>query len=163
MLVSIKNYLYKICYFVSAVSLAIMVILVTIEVILRVTVHSSLLIVDEFSGYLMVFVAYWGAILAVDSDNFVRVSIIYDKYGPTLKRVVDIVYHLIFMIFVGMMAFFTYKSVLSVYIHGTISNTIARVPLVYPKGFLLIGLILMELYLSVEFLLLIAKKGGKVQ
>lgn len=157
----IKDSLHKTCYFVSAVSLILMVILVTIEVILRTITGISLLVTDEFCGYLMVFVAYWGSILAINSGNFVRVSLIYDKYNQSVKRIVDIVYNFIFITIVGIMTFFTYKSVLSSYIHRTISNTIARIPLVYPKGFLLLGLIIMEIYLIVELLFLIAKKGGE--
>ena len=163
MLISIKKNLYKTCFAISSISLTIIFLLITLEILVRLITNYSLLIADELSAYFMVFVAYWGAILAIENDSFVRVDVFYDKYGPRVKRIANLIFEIILAVFVGIMTFFTYKSVLSAYIHGTVSNSILRTPLVYPKGILLIGLILLEVYLLIDFYLHITNKGDMLK
>ncbi len=163
MLISIKKNLYRTCFAISAISLTIMFLLITLEILVRFITNVSLLIADELAAYFMVFVAYWGAILAIENDNFVRVDVFYDKYGPRVKRIADAIFEIILVVFVGIMTFFTYKSVVSAYIHGTVSNSVLRTPLLYPKAILLVGLILLEIYLLIDFYLHVANKEGKLQ
>lgn len=163
MLVSMQKSLYKTCFAISAISLTVMFLLITLEILVRLFMNVSLLIADELAAYFMVFVAYWGAILAIENDNFVRVDVFYNKYGPRVKRIVDLAFEIILACFVGVMTFFTYKSVVSAYIHGTVSNSVLRTPLLYPKAILLVGLILLEVYLLVDFYLHVTNKGDKRQ
>jgi TRAP-type C4-dicarboxylate transport system permease small subunit len=123
-----------------------MFLLITLEILVRLITNVSLLIADELAAYFMVFVAYWGAILAIENDNFVRVDVLYNRYGPRFKRIADLVFEAILIFFVSVMTFFTYKSVVSAYIHGTVSNSVLRTPLLYPKAILLIGLVLLLVY-----------------
>jgi TRAP-type C4-dicarboxylate transport system permease small subunit len=160
-LISIKEILHRTCFAISSISLTIMFLLITLEILVRLVTNVSLLIADEFAAYFMVFVAYWGAILAIENDNFVRVDVFYGKYGPRVKWLADLIFEIILVIFVGIMTFFTYKSVVSAYVHGIVSNSVLRTPLFYPKAILLIGLVLLEVYLLIDFYLHINSKEDK--
>lgn len=96
MLKKCEKGLYKACQAATSVALIIMVALTVAEIFVRQILGSSLRIVDEYCGYLMVVLAYWGAVCAVIDDEFVRVDAVFDRFSAETKRVANFVFTIFF-------------------------------------------------------------------
>ncbi len=147
---------------VGAVCILIMMVLIAVEVILRSIFDVSTLVSDEYSGYLMVFIAYWGAAGAFHSGSFVRVTAIFGRLKPKVQKVLNIIYQVLFLAFNTMLVYFFSNSVISVVKYHSIASTVARTPLWIPYGICYLGLIFFEVYLICAFIENIIYKKDEV-
>ena len=141
---------------IGSISIIIMMLMITVEVILRTVAKRSLLIADEYSGYLMAVVVYWGASSAFYSGSFVRVKALFDRFPQKIRKALDMIFYVLFIIFNTFLSYFFFNSVTKILKLGSISSTIARTPLIVPMGFTLVGLLIFELFLIIRFTLYIA-------
>ena len=147
MLKKCEKGLYKACQAATSVALIIMVALTVAEIFVRQILGSSLRIVDEYCGYLMVVLAYWGAVCAVIDDEFVRVDAVFDRFSAETKRVANFVFTIFFAAGNGFVTYYAWGNTLKTIKRGDVAATIAQTPLTYPKLMMAIGLVLLELVL----------------
>lgn len=137
----------KISNVMGATCIVAMTLLITLEIILRSFFDSSTLISDEYSGYFMVFITYWGAVTAFHSGNFVRVEAIFNHFPEKVQRILNQVYEFLFLVFNSYICFFFFQTFKNVYTHHSLSISISRTPLWIPYGICWLGILIFELYL----------------
>ena len=149
--------------FMGAVCIIVLTCLIGCEVVLRSVFGVSTLVSDEYSGYLMVFIVYWGAASAFHSDSFVRVEVLFKHFKPGVQKVLNVVYDISFLIFNSYLLYFFFRSFRSVLKYNSVASTVARTPLWIPYGICLLGIVVFELYLTVSIvdsIVLKEKTGG---
>lgn len=139
--------LYKACQAVTSVALLIMVALTVAEIFVRQILGSSLLVVDEYCGYLMVVLAYWGAACAFIDGEFVRVDAFFDRFSAKVKRVANFIFTIFFTVGNGFVTYYAWANTLKTIRRGDVAATIAQTPLTYPKLMMAFGLVFLELVL----------------
>lgn len=158
MLKIVERGLYKGCQVVTSIALLAMVVLTVGEIFVRQIMGSSLLIVDEVSGYLMVVLAYWGAVNAFSDGEFVRVDAIFDRLSAKTKNVLNFVFTILFSVVNGLVFWFAWQNTASTLSRWDLSATVARLPLAYPKLAMSVGLFLLELVLIIRIIEFILPK-----
>ena len=153
--------IYKVSQGLTSIALIAMVLLTVAEIITRQIFGSSLLIVDEYCGYLMVVLAYWGAVNAFLDGEFVRVDALFDKLSAKSKNAANFVFSIIFLGINGLVTYNAWLNTAKAIKRGDVAATIAQTPLAIPKMFMVIGLVLLELALLfriIEYIQSFAKK-----
>ena len=75
----------------SIALLVAMVVLVTWAVFTRYVLNASLVWYDEFASYLLVWLTFFGAVVADHRRKHINFDLLVDKLKPTARRVADIV------------------------------------------------------------------------
>ena len=138
---------YKAAQEVTSIALVGMVVLTVAEIVVRQVFDSSLLIVDEYCGYLMVVLAFWGAACAFLDDEFVRVDAIFDRYSAKVKKIANFVFTILFAVCNGLVTRYAWVNTVKTIKRGDVAATIAKTPLAYPKTLMVIGLVMLEIVL----------------
>lgn len=139
--------LYRASWAVTSVALIAMVVLTAAEIFVRQIMDSSLLVVDEYCGYLMVVLAYWGACCAFLDNEFVRVDAIFDRFSPKAKKIANFIFTILFTIANGFVTRYAWANTYKTIKRGDVAATIAQTPLTYPKLMMVLGLAFLELVL----------------
>ncbi len=147
MLEKCENGLYKATQAITSVALVAMVILTIAEIVIRQVFNASLLIVDEYCGYLMVVLAYWGAVNAFMDGEFVRVDALFDRLSAKQKEIANFFFTICFAVANGLVARYAWSNTLKTIKRGDVSATIAQTPLTVPKLCMAIGLTMLEIVL----------------
>lgn len=148
---NLSSYVAKFSDNIGALFIVIMMLLISAEVIMRSVFGTSTLISDEYSGYLMVFVTYWGAASAFHAGSFVRVEAIFERFPQKVKRVLNIIYEFLFFVFNSYMCYYFFQSLAKVFNHQSVSASISRTPLWIPYGICWLGILMFEVYLILAF------------
>jgi TRAP-type C4-dicarboxylate transport system permease small subunit len=129
----------------------IMVLLIMVEVILRNLFGISTLIADEMSGYLLVVIVFWGATISFESESFVRVEVLYSKYGPKIRKIMDCLFLFFAIVFSVTLSIFLWKLTIDSLRLNSTSNSIVQTPLFIPQLFMSFGIGLFDLYLVLKW------------
>lgn len=78
---------------------AVIVTIVTIEVVLRYIFGLSLIFTEELSRYLMVWVVFLGGAIAVRDGSHIRINVLAKRLSAKTRRLVDLVAHTLTVIF----------------------------------------------------------------
>lgn len=147
MLEKCKNSLFKATQAVTSVALVAMVVLTIAEIVTRQVFNASLLIVDEYCGYLMVVLAYWGAVNAFMDGEFVRVDALFDRLSAKQKEISNFFFTICFAVANGLVTRYAWSNTLKTIRRGDVAATIAQTPLAIPKLCMSIGLTMLEIAL----------------
>ena len=161
MLKRIEKGLYRVCQIVTSIAMVMMVILTVAEIIVRGVFNSSLLISDEVCGYLMVVLAFWGAVNAFVDDEFVRVDALFEKFSPSVKRMMTFLFTLLFAAVNGLICRHIWANAMKSVTRWDRSATVARLPLAYPKLAMAIGITLLEFIIVIRILEFITGEDKK--
>jgi TRAP-type C4-dicarboxylate transport system permease small subunit len=71
--------------------LAAMVVVVCLGVFFRYVLNASLVWYDEFASYLLVWLTFFGAVVALYHKRHIGFELVVDKLAPPVRRVVDFV------------------------------------------------------------------------
>ena len=154
----------KITLEVSVVAILIMAVLEIVEIFGRSVFNHSLMIVDEYAGYLMSCMVFMGLCHSYYSGSFVRVEAIYSRFKGHFKKYIDIIYTFIMIVFT---AVFGYYSILLNYKSFTkhlVSTGYYMTPLWIPQVFMSIGIICFFIYTVMDLIRKIKnirEKGGE--
>lgn len=152
MLKKVERGMYKVCQAVTSVAILAMVVLTIAEIFVRQIMDSSLLVVDEVSGYLMVVLAYWGAVNAFSDGEFVRVDAFFDRFSEKAKRVLNFLFTILFAVINGMVFWFSWENTSRTLSRWDLSATVAKLPLAYPKLAMSAGLLMLEAVLIIHII-----------
>lgn len=75
---------------VAAFGLALMLVLVCVEILMRNVAQASFLWAEEVARYLMIWSVYFAAASLVGSGGHLRVELLVDKVGPKLRKALNI-------------------------------------------------------------------------
>lgn len=154
----------KVTLEISVVAILIMAVLEIVEIFGRSVFNHSLMIVDEYAGYLMSCMVFMGLCHSYYSGSFVRVEAIYGKFKGQFKKYIDIVYTFIMIVFT---AAFGYYSILLNYKSFTkhlVSTGYYMTPLWIPQVFMSVGIICFFIYTVMDLIRKIKnirEKGGE--
>jgi TRAP-type C4-dicarboxylate transport system permease small subunit len=132
--------------FVAGISIALIVALITVEVVGRTFFSYSTLIAEEVSGYLLVCAVFLALGDTARKDKFIRVEIFYNKLRLEYKRIFNIIINLISMAYLFVLLHFTYVYVLFDFNAEIKSVFVSKIPLWIPQSFIVIGLTLVIIY-----------------
>lgn len=124
---------------ISGLCLIAIVLLVGTELICRNLFHFSLLVSDEFSGYLLVGCIAFGMSSSFREGSFLRVDFIYLRFRNRVKRIVDLLYGTLSIVFVGILCYQAYRLASVSFLRGSRAPTLADTPLWIPQAIIPIG------------------------
>ena len=148
---------------VSSVSVIVMMIIVMMEIVARTFFQYSFLVMDEMSGYLMAATVFLGAVYAFDSGSFIRVEFLYEKSPEIVKRVLNIVFAAVVLVYCFLLTYYMIRLNLSDYRLGSTSTSILRTPLYIPKLSMSFGMVMFDLYLVLYFFRTLMTGGRQPQ
>ena len=149
-LVSVFDAMSLIANTIAIVALAIMVMLVTVDVIGRYFFSRPTYIADEVSGYALVAVIFFGLAYTQKLGKHVTSGILETLLSPNKLKWVDLVASILSLLFIAYFAWNSATAAYESYILKTTKQTILRTPYWIPQLFLPIGLSLFALQLAVH-------------
>lgn len=125
-----------------AVMMGIMFVLVFANVVTRYCFQFSIAVAEEISTFLMIWVTYLGAGLALREGKLASIEALQDRLTPSLLRTVRILLGMITMVFFGLLVFYGVRLVALGWSQQTFALMIPRgIPyLVLPVGAVLFSL-----------------------
>ena len=75
----------------SVIAIVAMVVVITINVVVRKTLDWAWLYVEEYSGYLLVLMAYFGLAYALRMGKHIRVELLVNRLSPQVRQGVELV------------------------------------------------------------------------
>lgn len=134
--------------------------LVVAEIGSRLILNSSLHVVEELSGYLVIATTLFGASLAIRHDALFQVGFLYGALPTRVKRVLGLVYIVLGIGICGVLIWHSALLVMSSFSRGNVAPTVMMTPLWIPQLLLPVGLSVMTLFLFERALLQLGI-GGK--
>lgn len=133
--------------FLSALCIALTVLLIIFEIFLRSVFGVSTLVSSEFSGYLLVGIVAMGLAYTLKHEAHIRITLIWDNLPPNWKNRLDI---LVGCSSVLITCFIIYHALILVYKtqqRGITADTMVQTPLWIPQTAIPVGFILLLLQL----------------
>ena len=109
--------------YIAVFLLLFLTILLSIQVFVRFVIGGGLAWTEELSRYVFVWSVYFGCVLAVKEDKHIRVTAQFLLLPKRAEKIVIIVSDIIWILFNGMVAFFSFHYVLSIFEFPFISQT----------------------------------------
>ena len=149
----------KLAAYLSAIILVYMVVHILYEISLRVFFARSTYVLDEFVAYATAAVTFLCLSYSLHDDALIRVGMLLNKVTGKVRHVLELFsVSLTLAVVVVITYYFWTKTFWRDLTRGTLSESIAEVPLWIPEIFALIGLLLLALQLVAMLVRLIA--GG---
>jgi len=143
----------------SAGILIYMVLHILFEIMLRVFFAKSTYVLDEFVAYATAAITFLCLAYSLHDDALIRVGMLLNRVGGKLRLVLELFSVAAMIIIVVMVTYYFWtKTFWRDLIRGTLSESIAEVPLWIPELFAFVGLWLFGLQLFTMFMRLIV--GG---
>lgn len=142
----------KLLLYFAVICIVTMTGLVTIEIIARTLFDKSTLIADEYTGYLLVAMTFFGGAYALSKGDFLRVDIIYSKFKGVNKRIMDIINGVIALIYITILTYFCYSLFLYSFKGHVVSIYFSQTPLFYPQSIMVLGSIMLLLQVITELI-----------
>lgn len=134
---------------VTAGMLIVMMLLITTEVVARL-LDTSTRVADEFSGYLMVVLSFWGAAEVVRARRHIRVTAFTDHLSLRVQSVLDIANHALAFILVAVLLWAATQLVLTSLSSGAITTGVYQIKRWVPQAAIPIGLLFLTLQIGSE-------------
>ena len=135
---------------VAIVALAVMVLLVTVDVIGRYFFSRPTYVADEISGYALVGVIFFGLAYTQKLGKHVTSGILDTLLSPSKLRWLDLATSILSLLFIAYFAWNSATAAYESYVLQTTKQTILRTPYWIPQLFLPIGLSLFAFQLAVR-------------
>ena len=143
----------KLCVTLSSLILLFISLSVFVDVILRYFFNRPSLWVTEVSGHLFMYVIFLGTAYALQEDFHIRVDFVLDRFGPSARRVVNLITSLLSMVFCLVLLWQTGVMTWSAFKKGWVSPTLLSVPYVYIYVSMVFGSLMLFLTFLMQTLL----------
>lgn len=130
----------------------VIVLLISVEIFLRTLLRTSTLVADEYSGYLMVAVVFFGLAWTLGSDGHIRIGLLTSRLPDRWQKGFDLLVHLFALAFCLYFLWHTGLMVKDTRALDMRADSIAETPLWIPQLAMLAGLILLTLQIFAEIL-----------
>lgn len=134
----------------SMAGIFLMMLLVVVDVALRTLFSTSLLLVDEVGGYLLVLAAYLAYAEALKREFHVRVDMVFNLLSARLQRGLDLVFLALSVLAVAAVAWTSVVMVYRAYVRGVTVPGVLLTPVWIPQVAMVVGLAALVLQLLVE-------------
>jgi len=118
-----------------------MMLLIAVEVVIR-PMGTSMLMTDEYSGYMVLAVLGFGLPLAFERNAMLRVEFIFDRLGKPARRALTLIYSILILGFCALVTYRLGLFAIATFGRGTISPTPMGTPLYLPQALVPLGLLL---------------------
>jgi len=142
--------LIRISLYACEIIVVIMMLLITIEVVLRSFFHASLLLTDEMCGYFLVAITFFGISYCLRSGALLRIKFILFSLPQRIRIWVDLVYDLLALIFALIVTYELFRLAWGSYRLKILAPTLLETPLYIPELAMPIGMSLLVLGLLSE-------------
>lgn len=139
--------------YVSGIGVFCMALFITLEITSRHLFGYSLLVVDEWSGYLLVFVTFLGLAYTMKSNGFLQIEFFLNRLPSRSRRVFHFVLILLALLYGILIDYRLMSYTWSSYVTGQVSISISQTPLYIPRLFMPLGMSLLVLELLRESIL----------
>lgn len=136
--------------YVSGIGVFIMSILITIEILGRYFFGFSLLVVDEWSGYLLVMVTFLGLAYTMQTKGFLQIEFLLNRLSRRKRNLFNLFLILLALVYSFIIGWKLILYTWSNYSAGTVSVSISQTPLYIPQLFMPLGVALLILQLINE-------------
>ena len=136
--------------YVSGIGVFIMSILITIEILGRYFFGFSLLIVDEWSGYLLVMVTFLGLAYTMQTRGFLQIEFLLNRLSYRKRHLFNLFLILLALVYSFIIGWKLVLYTWSNYSAGIVSVSISQTPLYIPQLFMPLGMALLILQLISE-------------
>jgi len=136
--------------YISGAGILIMALIITFEVIGRYLLGFSLLVADEWSGYLMVAVTFLGLAYTMKEKGFLRMKLLTNRLSQKKRSFLNIFLILIALAYSVLIDYKLFLFAYSSYSRGYSSVSIFQTPLYIPQIFMSLGMTLLVLELLRE-------------
>lgn len=123
---------------------------ILIEIFLRSLLATSTYVLDEFVGYAVAAATFLGAGYTLRGDGFIRVGLLLHALegARRLRRALELVCIVAGLVAAGGLLWYFAQSAQRHFERGTVSETIAQVPMWVPEGAVVVGLLCLVLSLA---------------
>ena len=122
-----------------------MVVLILYEILLRSAFASSTYVLDEFIGYGVATMTFLSFAAALKDNVFIRVNLVLSNVGSVPRRWIEVLSCALGTVLFSVIAYYFGKLFLRDFLRGTVSNSVAEVPLWIPEFTLLLGIVILVL------------------
>ncbi len=129
----------------TAVIIIIMTLLITVEVFIRKSFGISTRVAHDFSGYLLVAVAFWTAADLVRRRSHIRITILTDHLKQKIRFVLSKANYVIVSAFILLLFWAATDLVITNYRTGMLTMGMYQIPIFIPQLAIPIGLFLLLL------------------
>mgnify|MGYP006238914995 CR=1 FL=1 len=123
------NWIINSCGFVCEISLVALVLMVGFEVLSRNLFGLSFSGVEILSGYVLVLLTFLGGSVALRAGSVYRMQFVEGNFHPFLASILAILVHLVAIIFLSLIVYYSSKLVLSSFARGVTSQANASIKL----------------------------------
>jgi TRAP-type C4-dicarboxylate transport system permease small subunit len=135
---------------VAKLAVAAMMVLITAEVVARAVLGMSLMVVDEFSGYLLVVMTFFGAAYSLRRGALLRIELVLDAMSGRTRAVAECLFNAAALILIGYFVFRQGVFAWSTWTRGMVAPTLSEIPLWIPQLAIPIGSLLLAVGLVLE-------------
>ncbi|NNE21618.1 MAG: TRAP transporter small permease [Rhizobiales bacterium] len=128
------------------------------EIVLRVGFSSSTYVLDEFVGYAVAAMTFLSLGYALDTGGMIRVDIALGRMRGKPRRVMELICVTATFLMTCFCAWYMWSDVKRNWVRGSVSESVAEVPLWIPTGAVWLGLTLFALQLLFYFIRIV--RGG---
>ena len=128
------------------------------EIVLRVGFDSSTYVLDEFVGYAVAAMTFLSLGYALDTGGMIRVDIALGRMRGKPRRVMELICVVATFFMTCFCSWYMWSDVKRNWVRGSVSESVAEVPLWIPVGAVWLGLTLFALQLLFYFIRVV--RGG---
>jgi len=132
---------------VTAVMLVFMMVLITTEVVFRLFGMSTR-VADEFSGYLMVILTFWGTAEVARRERHIRVTVFTDRMNSRVQRLLARLSNVLGFVLLALLLYAASQLWLGSFQSGAITTGVFQIKRYIPQAAIPIGLLFAALQLA---------------
>ena len=136
--------------YISGIGISCMAMFITLEIADRHLFGHSLLIVDEWSGYLLVIVTFLGLAYTMKTNGFLQIEFFLNRLSLRSRRVFHFALVLLALLYAVLIDYRLMLYAWSSYVTGQVSISISQTPLYIPQLFMPLGMSVLVLELLRE-------------
>lgn len=137
---------------IAGLLLVAMVLHILLEIVLRGFFHTSTFVLDEFVGYGVAAITFLSLGYTLEHGALIRVNILLSRVQGWTRRLLEALSAFLVLILLTFLGWFFWFRVARHVTRGTVSSSIAQVPMWIPEGLVLLGLGLFWLQMLAYFL-----------
>ncbi len=123
---------------------------ITMDVFLRFFFNTPTIWVDELSNYTLLMMSFLGLAWALSEKSHIRIDIVVNRLPRIVQDWLRVISSVAFLIFTGLLFYFTFEFFWRTLIRGTTSRTLWDIPLAPWQAFIPLGLLIIVLLLLVN-------------
>jgi len=134
----------------SMVTIIVMMLMVTAETIMRTFLGVSMMVADEFAGYMLVWFVFCGIGYCLRTGSLLRVSIVYSRLRDFQQRVLQVVFDIFSLVVSVILCYQLGRLWVHTWKTEIISVTQVEIPVWIPQTVMPVGMLILIAALVVE-------------